>query len=139
MKNLTFIILVAILTFACWTINNAYVYATDGSDNVGNRYFSINIPDSWTYQESSNTLEARTQGMGPLNRIDLTPSEFSDFLLMPFEKYMEKIQDGGAGATFDQDIDYRLKNAPLESYVKYKIDKLGILNITSQYYTIVGK
>jgi hypothetical protein len=29
--------------------------------------------------------------------------------------------------------------SPLESYVKYEIDKLGLLNITSQQYSTVGK
>jgi hypothetical protein len=42
-------------------------------------------------------------------------------------------------AIFAQDTNYPIKNAPLESYVKYKIDKLGIQNITSQQYTTVGK
>lgn len=63
----------------------------------------------------------------------LTPNEFSDLLLAPdFEKFKEKIQDGGAILFFAQDTGYPLKNAPLESYVKYSLDQLGIVNITSQ-------
>jgi hypothetical protein len=110
-----------------------------GQEKVENLYFSINIPDSWTYTESSNTPQARSTGLGPGNTINLTPSEFSDLLLIPMEKFREKIQDRGAYATFFQDSDYRIKNAPLESYVKYAIDNLGIQNITSQQYTTVGK
>jgi hypothetical protein len=106
-----------------------------GSDNVGNLYFSINIPDSWTYTESSDTLQAKTTGMGPLNRIDLTPNEFSDLLLGGnFEKQEDRVI-----AIFTQDTDYRIKNAPLESYVKYQINNNNIQNITSQQYTTVGK
>jgi hypothetical protein len=107
-----------------------------GQEKVENLYFSINIPDSWTYVESSNTPQAKTTGYGPGNTIQLTPSEFSDVLLGT--QYNEKTAEGGVIATFGQDTDYRIKNAPLESYVKYLIDKFGITNITSQQYTTVG-
>jgi hypothetical protein len=108
-----------------------------GMDSIENLYFSINIPDSWTYLEFSNTPQAETTGYGPVNAINLTPNEFSDILLDPsfsFEKASEKII-----ATFLQDTGYRIKNAPLESYAKYEIDKFGILNVSSQQYTTVGK
>jgi hypothetical protein len=111
-----------------------------GNDSVENQYFSINIPDSWTYLEYSHTPESKTTGLGPPNGILLTSSNFSDMLLSPdFQKYSEKIQEGGLSARFHQDTDYRIKNAPLESYVKYVIDNYGIQNITSQHYTTVGK
>jgi len=42
-------------------------------------------------------------------------------------------------ARFVQDTDYGIKNAPLESYVKYQLNNYGIQNITSQQYTTVGK
>jgi len=35
-------------------------------------------------------------------------------------------------------VTYPIKNAPLESYVKYVIDNYGIQNIASQQYTTVG-
>lgn len=110
------------------------------NDNLANQYFSIKIPDSWTYIESSTTPEAKTTGFGPGNSILLTPNEFSDILLnFDFQKYSEKIQEGRLSARFAQDTDYRIKNAPLESYVKYQIINYGIQNITSQQYTTVGK
>ena len=109
-----------------------------GNDSIANPYFSLK-PDNWTYIEYSHTPEATTTGFGPGNSIWLTPSEFSDILLsLDFEKYSKKIEDGGVIAVFAQDTDYRIKNAPLESYVKYQIDNFGILNITSQEYTTVG-
>lgn len=106
---------------------------------VDNAFFSIIVPDSWTYTESSDTAESRSTGYGLLNTIHLTPVEFSDLLLQTdVDKFREKLREGGAYATFYQDIDYGLKNAPLESYVKYVIDLLTIQNISSQQYTTVG-
>jgi len=112
-----------------------------GTDSVENLYFSIKIPDSWTYREYSNTGMSQLLGRGPVNDIELTPSEFSDVLLISdFKKIIEKIQDEGSPyASFFQDNNYPIKNAPLVSYVKYRIDNLGIQNITSQQYTTVGK
>jgi hypothetical protein len=106
-----------------------------------NNYFSINIPDSWTYTEYSSTGMSQLLG-GGVNEIHLTPSEFSDILLTrgDFRNAIEKLQDEDSlYAIFAQDTNYPIKNAPLESYVKYKIDLLGIQNITSQHYTSVGK
>jgi PDZ domain len=127
--------------FAILGVLTAYAYAIDGNDSVKNQYFSINIPDSWTYTEYSNTGMSQLLGRGPVNDIELTPSEFSDMLLnRDIEKVIEKIQvEGSPYASFSQDTNYPIKNAPLESYVKYKIDNYGILNITSQHYTTIGK
>lgn len=111
-----------------------------GTDTVANLYFSIKIPDSWTYKQSSFKPQSEVTGYGLGNYIQITPSEFRDLLLSDrIETFMEKIEDGAATAVFSQDTDYPIKNAPLESYVKYEIDKLSNRNITSQKYTIVGK
>lgn len=67
---------------------------------------------------------------GPVNSIELTPSEFSDILT-------SRDIEEGPYAQFIPDTDYP-KNAPLESYVKNRIDNFGIQNITSQQYTTVG-
>jgi hypothetical protein len=73
---------------------------------VANNYFSINVPESWTYTEG---FTGQT----------LTPSKFSDLLLIPdSQKLREKMEhDGGVLAIFMQDTDYPIKNAPLESYM----------------------
>jgi hypothetical protein len=102
-----------------------------GSDRVENHYFSIKIPDNWTYKEGSNTPQAESTGFGPANLIMLTPGEFSDILL-------GKAVHNGVFAYFIQDAYYPIKNAPLETCVKYLIDRFGIVNITSQQYTTVG-
>src|SRR5688572_24595114 len=132
-KKLLAVAVVGVLSILILSFPISTVFA-GGSERVENPYFSINVPNSWTYVEASNTPEADKTGYGPGNNIGLTPNEFSDLLLIDSydEKFGEKVQDGGAFATFFQDIDYRIKNAPLESYVKYVIDKATILNITSQ-------
>ena len=107
-----------------------------GNDNVENLYFSLKIPDSWAYTESSNTPESKNTGFGSVNSIELTPNEFGDIL---DGHDIEKFRQGGSPfAQFIQDTDYP-KNALLESYVKYQINNYGIQNITSQQYTTVGK
>src|SRR4029078_938525 len=111
-----------------------------GTDRFENQYFSINIPNSWTYIEYSSTLESAKTGYGPASEIWLTPKEFSDLLLINnIPDITDKLSDEGAFATFFQDNNYRIKNAPIESYVKYVIDKQGILSITSQQYAAIGK
>ena len=70
------------------------------------------------------------------NTITLAPNEFSDILLG--NENAGKMVNGGVTTIIGQDIDYQIKNAPLESYVKYLIDKFGISNITSQQYTTAG-
>jgi hypothetical protein len=110
------------------------------NDKFENQYFSINIPKTWTYIEYSSTTEAAKTGFGPGNEIWLTPNQFSDFLLIDdVKEIIKKLPEGGALAGFFQDGQYRIKNSPLESYVKHVIDKYGIFNITSQQYTTVGK
>jgi hypothetical protein len=134
MKTIVLLIVFGILFLLSFSIT---VFA--GNDSVENQYFTINIPDNWTYIEYSHTPQSQTTGFGPGNQIWLTPSEFSDILLSPdSETYSKKIEDGGVIAVFAQDTNYRLKNAPLESYVKYQIDNYGISNITSQQYTTLG-
>lgn len=110
-----------------------------GADTVANPYFSIKIPDSWTYKQSSFKPQSEVTSHGLGNYIQLTPSEFRDLLLSDrIETFMQKIEDGAATAVFSRDTDYPVKNASLDSYVKYQIDKLSNRNLTSQKYTIVG-
>jgi hypothetical protein len=108
-----------------------------GTDTVGNQFFSINIPDNWAYTESSNTIEAHQFGYGLLNQIVLTPDEFSETLV---NTENDEMVSRAIQASFTQDTyEYRIKNAPLESYVKYLIVKFHISNITSQQYTTIDK
>ena len=131
-------IIVSILIFLL-SLSVSGVFA-GGNDTAGSQYFSIKIPDSWTYKQSPFKSQSEPTDYALGNYVRLTPDEFSDLLLSDrIETIMEKIQDGAATAVFYKDTNYPIKNAPLESYVKHEIDKLNNRNLTSQEYTTVGK
>ncbi len=71
-------------------------------------------------------------GFGPSTTVTPAPSQFSNFILDLSKPLSEKMQNEGAYSTFRQDVDYPLKNAPLETYVKYKIDKQNGIEVISQ-------
>ena len=71
--------------FVSLLINSSYAQS-----DITNQYFSIEIPDSWTYIEYSHTPESQTTGFGPGNQIWLTPNEFSEILLSPDLKIIAK-------------------------------------------------
>jgi hypothetical protein len=122
-----FVILSAITVLLMGLTSVTIIYATNNqteSERVENVYFSINIPDSWTYVEYSSGIQ-------------LAPNEFTDVLQASLEDPENTVGEGVL-SIFTKDIDYVIKNAPLESYVKYLINELGITNITSQKYVTVG-
>lgn len=61
MRNLTFIILVAVLTFTSWTIINAYAYAIDGNDM---QFYDLVAIDNQT--ETRSFQDCFSEGMGIL-------------------------------------------------------------------------
>jgi PsbP-like protein len=88
--------------------------------NVNNTYFSINIPDNWTYREG-------------LSSIGLTPNEFAVILLNQTEPLTEKMEEKGAYSSFSRDWNYPIKNAAdLDLYVKYEIDKQDGMKVVTQ-------
>lgn len=90
---------------------------------VNNTDFSIDIPDNWVYDEG-----------GLFSAVALTPNEFGVLLLnngFMDEPLNEKIKDGGAYSTFEEDWKYSIKNAGLDLYVKYEIDKQDGMSVTS--------
>jgi len=78
-------------------------------------YFSIEIPDDWTYETSSNSYATELIGFGVINTINLTSMKIY-------------AKDG----IFQQDAYYSVKNAPLEKYVDYKLDQMNrdLWNVT---------
>jgi energy-coupling factor transporter transmembrane protein EcfT len=52
-------IIVSIMIFLLSSFSVA-VFA-GGNNRIGNPYFSIKLPDNWTYIETSNTPEAKRQ------------------------------------------------------------------------------
>ena len=96
--------------------------------NVNNTYFSIDVPDNWTYVEGSSSSMAELIGFGPKDSVFLIPTEvvvsISNLNKSALEnKSAEIMKQGLVVSVFAQYSDYPLKNAPLEVLVK---------NITNQ-------
>jgi len=119
------------IVFFIFIVGIPNVFAAS-SDTVKNHLFTMKIPKNWAYIEGSTS-----------DYVWLTPDKFSDILSLSYnaEQIEEKIKDGSPGlaAVFAKDTYYAVKGAPLESYVKNAIVKIGIQNILSQHYTTVGK
>lgn len=115
------------------------VYAQEKVDNL---YFSLKVPETWTYAEYSNTGVATLLGSGPVNYVIMAPAEFGQLIVESKDDptpILEKITDGGAFSEMTQDTNFAIKNAPLATYVNYKLGDNGTLNITSRQDTTVGK
>lgn len=114
-----------------------------GQEKLDNFYFSLKIPESWTYAEYSNTATASFMGTGPVNYVISAPGEFGQILTDDADddrSYFEKLSEGGAIGEISQDTDYNLKNAPLQAYVKYRVDQQGDnWNVTSMDNGTIGK
>ncbi len=117
LKNMRLLLFV-LITLTLLTIS---VSAAVAAEKVDTLYFSISVPDTWTYETS-------------FNRITLVPAEFGDFFVLgQNESKTDKMELGGALAGFGQDTGYSLKNAPLETYLKYvTTNKNDALVLSSQ-------
>ncbi len=127
-----------VLAFVLISLPHTVVH---GQEKVENAYFSMKIPDTWTYAEYSNTGMADLLGRGPVNMLVMAPVEFADLLSQSDEGQGDRMrQSGSALANFMQDTTYNLKNAPLEAYVKHRVDQLiDTFNVTSTYNGTIGK
>jgi hypothetical protein len=97
MRNLTFIILVAVLTFTSWTIINAYVYAIDGNDM---QFYDLVAIDNQT--EARSFQDCFSEGMGiltlalifapteKLSAMDLIDPAFKKMIINMCNFYHEK-------------------------------------------------
>lgn len=91
----------------------------NGLTNVNNTYFSMSIPDNWTYKEG-------------LSSVGLTPNEFGVILLNQTKPLLEKLEKEGAYSTFEKDWNFPIKNAGLDLYVKFNIDKQDGMKVVTQ-------
>ena len=126
------LILTAILTISMTVVLlslDSKVYAIT---NVNNRYFSIKIPDNWTYVQTTESPVAKILGFGPNNMIALTPNEFGEFFLNQTKPLSEMMENEGAFSSFQQKADYPIKNAPLDLFVKYEIFKHNELKVVTR-------
>ena len=89
--------------------------------NANNTDFSIDIPDDWVYKGNL------------FSKVELTPNEFGVFIIndKPWNEQMNET-DTGAVASFEQDWLFPIKNAGLDLYVKFKVDKQNAMQVTSK-------
>ncbi len=112
------LILISILTVVM-TISLS-ISNVNALSKVNNRYFSMDIPDNWAFEQDT------------LSQPTLTPTEFAAFLVNHSEPLNEKMKVGGAFASFKQDSSYGIKNAPFDVYVRDKIDQQDGMKVTSK-------
>ena len=99
--------------------------------------FSIEVPDSWSYTETPEPPIEHVLGVSSYSSVVLVPAKFAELLIQ--DKGDIGMGNGTAAIVFAEDSDYTVKNAPLDLYVKFRMNKDDILNITSQQDTTVGK
>jgi hypothetical protein len=99
--------------------------------------FSIEVPESWTYTETPEPPIEHLLGVSSYSSVVLVPAEFAESLIQ--EKGDIGMGNGTAAILFAEDSDYTVKNAPLDLYVKFRMNKDDLLDVTSQQDTTVGK
>jgi PsbP-like protein len=100
-------------------VSMAHGQTVDNQTTVNASDFSIDIPDNWVYSKK-------------LVGVELSPHEFGALIINDDEPWSEQMNDTGAVASFSQEWLFPIKNAGLDLFVKYKIDKQTGINVTSQ-------
>ena len=122
LRIFTVLVTVSLTVVVLLSLSFSNVYALT---NVNNTSFSIDIPDNWTYGDRSSVL------LG-VSKIALTPNKFGGMLLNVSTPLSEQMKEEGAFSSFEMKWDYRIKNAPLDLFVKYEIDKQDGIQVTSR-------
>ena len=99
--------------------------------------FSIEVPDTWAYTETPETPIERVLGVSSYTSVVLVPVQFAELLIE--EKGDIEMGNGSAAVVFAKASDYSIKNAPLDLFVKYRMNEDDSLNVISQQDTTVGK
>ena len=99
--------------------------------------FSVEIPDTWAYTETPEPPIEHVLGVTSYTSVILVPVHFAELLIQ--EKHDIAMGNGSAAIVFAKASDYSVKNAPLELYVKYRMNEDNSLNVISRQDTIVGK
>jgi hypothetical protein len=98
-----------ILWASSFQTNKAFGEVVDGL------YFSVDIPETWTYTQSPESSIKELLGVNSYSSIVLVPMEFGTFLI---ENDDIEMGNGSAAIVFARDFEYSLKNAPIDLYVK---------------------
>ena len=99
--------------------------------------FSVEIPDTWAYTETPEPPIEHELGVTSYTSVILVPVHFAELLIQ--EKHDIAMGNGSAAIVFAKASDYSVKNAPLDLYVKYRMNEDDSLNLISRQDTIVGK
>jgi hypothetical protein len=99
--------------------------------------FSVEIPDTWAYTETPEPPIEHVLGVTSYTSVVLVPVRFAELLIQ--EKRDVEMGNGSAAIVFAKASDYSVKNAPLDLYVKYRMNEDDSLNVISRQDTIVGK
>jgi hypothetical protein len=97
-------------------------------EKVDGLYYSVEIPETWTYTQSPESSIKELLGVNSYSSIVLVPMEFGTFLI---ENDDIEMGNGSAAIVFARDFEYSLKNAPIDLYVKFKADREDFLNTTT--------
>jgi hypothetical protein len=99
--------------------------------------FSVEIPETWAYTETPEPPIEHVLGVTSYTSVILVPVHFAELLIQ--EKHDIAMGNGSAAIVFAKASDYSVKNAPLDLYVKYRMNEDDSLNLISREDTIVGK
>ena len=99
--------------------------------------FCIEVPDTWAFTETPEPPIERVLGVSSYTSVVLVPVQFAELLIE--EKGDIEIGNGSAVVVFAKASDYSVKNAPLDLYVKYRMNEDDSLNVISQKDTTIGK
>jgi hypothetical protein len=133
--NMSLILLVSptiLLMFSLPLLQGAY--ASEGFKGLP---FSIEIPETWAYTETPEPPIENLLGVASYTSVILVPVQFAELLIQ--EKSDIAMDNGSAAIVFAKASDYSVMNAPLDLYVKYRMNEDDSLNLISRQDTIVGK
>jgi hypothetical protein len=110
---------------------------TIGLETFRGLSFSIEVPDTWAYTETPETPIERVLGVSSYTSVVLVPVQFAELLIE--KKGDITMGNGSAAVVFAKASDYSLKNAPLDLFVKYRLNEDDSFNVISQQDTTIGK
>src|SRR6187431_1193800 len=126
------ILTTTLLLFSLFSLPGAF-----GAEMFKGLSFSIDIPNTWAYTETPEAPIERALGVSSYTSVVLVPVQFAELLIQ--EKGDIGMGNGSAAIVFAKASDYSVKNAPLDLYVKYRMNEDDSINVISHHDSIVGK
>ncbi len=121
----------ALLLFSIFFLPGAY-----SAEKFKGLTFTIEVPDTWAYTETPEPPVERILGVSSYTSVVLVPVQLAELLIE--EKGDIEMGNGSAAIVFAKASDYSVKNAPLDLYVKYRMNEDDSLNVISQKTTTIG-